>query len=431
MAWFYQYQSFLGAMLLSVIVPIGIFVGRSNIRAMRYDIVRDLENLFRFAKEQGGDPLIIPSFELVKYKYQPATDRARAAADTHAFRFYVIPLLTFIATSCLGLMIVFGDMSNLEAMPPILYLVTLADAGSCVGPDGAARNCVLFMQFLSYVFTGGYIWSVLYLLRRIANYDLSPVSFFRVSMNIIFGLFVAGAIYRSGALSALGAGIGVQCAIGFLIGFFPSLGLETLLARFPTLRLKRVRPESKDLQEEMPLDMVHGIDSFIKFRLSEFEIDEVQSLATINPIQIFVETPYGLYQVIDWVAQAQLILAVGSAKALPLRDLNIRTIFDLEKAVSCPPLRARLLGILFPDHGIPPHPASVPVDPDGNGYAREPTHPLNSETRLDTRDPLEALIAIIRDDLHVKRLRQIWDVIASRIDRRNGHSGIDTAAHDG
>jgi len=32
--------------LLSCVVPIGIFVGRQNIRAFRRDIVRDLERLF-------------------------------------------------------------------------------------------------------------------------------------------------------------------------------------------------------------------------------------------------------------------------------------------------------------------------------------------------------------------------------------------------
>ena len=60
--------------LLSVVVPIGIFVGRNNIRASRREVVRDLERLFSFARMPNDAPLIIPSFELVKYKYDPASN---------------------------------------------------------------------------------------------------------------------------------------------------------------------------------------------------------------------------------------------------------------------------------------------------------------------------------------------------------------------
>ena len=57
--------------LLSCAVPIGIFIGRNNIRAFRREIVRDLERLFSFAQLPDGAAIIIPSFELVKYKYDP------------------------------------------------------------------------------------------------------------------------------------------------------------------------------------------------------------------------------------------------------------------------------------------------------------------------------------------------------------------------
>jgi len=62
----------LALVLLSCIVPLGIFVGRNNIRAFRRELVRDLGRLFSFAKLADGNQLIIPSFELVKYNSRPA-----------------------------------------------------------------------------------------------------------------------------------------------------------------------------------------------------------------------------------------------------------------------------------------------------------------------------------------------------------------------
>jgi hypothetical protein len=265
---------------------------------------------------------------------------------------------------------------------------------------------------ISYAFFGGYIWSIQYLIRRIANFDLSPISFFQAFMHIVMAVFVATAIWFAVLQSEIAAsylGKGVEIGLAFIIGFFPDLLLSALIAKFPWIRLRRVSEASKRLQEELPLDMIVGIDPFMKLRLGEFEIEDVQNLATINPIQIFVETPYGLYEVMDWVAQAQLILAVGAARTLELRKINVRTIFDLERCLKNDTLRRRAVRALLDTDGAE---LGKYEAPSAEATAK------GSEIPLNEADELQVTLACIRDDLHVRRLRQIWDVINSRLDER-------------
>ena len=403
----------IGILMLGLVIPLAIFFGRNNLREHRRKIVRDLEKMFDFAKVIDGRPIIIPSFELVRYKYDPESVAEVPGENLEQSRWwhYFFPVALYVLLAVLGFRLCFTVATGIDS-PYQLGGDLKLDPQQFASLS--ASSC--------YTFLGAYLWTIFYLIKRVSNFDLSPLSFLRTSAHIIFAAFISAAIWHTGdSLFGTGAvwdGHIFSAGLAFLIGWFPDLGMTYLITKYPSMRLKRVKPETLTLSEELPLDCITGIDPFMKFRLAEFEIEDVQNLATINPLQLFVETPYGLYEVIDWVAQAQLILAVGAPKTLALRKVNIRTIFDLEKAVNHPLLRKLVLETLLSDRS-------------------DTSEPVGDHSLIDDHafDLLTALIAIIRDDLHVQRLRQIWDVIAIRLRDRpesaparqqnNGHNHLD------
>ena len=240
-------------------------------------------------------------------------------------------------------------------------------------------------------FLGGYLFAVRGLLRAVTNFDLSPGSFLSAALQLLFGVVTAVLIVVGGVEKAVTGTVGDAAAVSvslfaaFVIGFVPELGIRTLYRAARLRHFKREDPELYESFQATPVEVVDGIDSEIRSRLADFNIFSVQNLATANPIMLFVETPYGIYQSIDWVAQAQLFAAVGPHAVLRLWKLGIRTIFDLEKAV------------LVPGYTTPQLVRAV-----GRALGAD----ADEASALDNAS-VEALVRNKVDGLHVHRLRQI------------------------
>lgn len=191
-----------------------------------------------------------------------------------------------------------------------------------------------------------------------------------------------------------------------------------------------------------PLNALDGIDYATRFRLQESGIYDVQGLATYNPIMLHIETPYGIYQSVDWVAQAQLCHLVGLEKFLILRELQIRTIFDLERAidfrktgsdVSDSPEEFDLLlaGVLIaPTQNLRDvcnigGTSLLIVDQRTIRQAANPDEFCRwfrenlGVTTTEVKARVEHMMGWIADDLHVRRLRRIWQEISDSLGERS------------
>jgi hypothetical protein len=141
---------------------------------------------------------------------------------------------------------------------------------------------------------------------------------------------------------------------------------------------------------------------------------------------LHIESPYGIYQTIDWVAQAQLCTVVGPERFLMLKTLNIRTIFDLQRAVLGPASDPNGTGPAAINTYVPdPELLDAIGDLLLRGTGRDEKlrktvglplpsalqNPVGTDTGLSAsarRAALIQLVHVMLDDLHVHRLRQLW-----------------------
>jgi hypothetical protein len=232
-------------------------------------------------------------------------------------------------------------------------------------------------------FIGAYLFTLQYLVGRVRNYELSPTSFLVAAVNILEGSFIV-AVARH--LTAHSQSYGEFTIIAFLLGYFPTFGITWIIERMRVQNLKQVAPAAYKRRFVLPTDMIDGVDMQTKFRLMEAGVQDVQNLATANPVLLYVETPYSLLTILDWIAQAQLIVALGGDAAADLRQIGVRTIFDVSGMEAQHLTRQMVLKKVWPD---------LPQE-------------MNAKESEDLFDVLEKVMS---GDIHVRRLYSFWSVM--------------------
>lgn len=398
--------------LLGLLLPLSIFVGRRNVRIRRRELLEKLIQVLGYAAPQadaGGvaatrpaertdKPAMPPALALAHARYtgiehDPST-RDWWRAWLKEIGIYLLPTLIFVLLSACGFALLVGVGGEWLAAAEWLLNGLQAEAGQTLAFSTATA------LVLGAGFVGAYVWSINYLILRIANFDLSPLSFLRTSVHILMTVFVAWVLRQVLAAPGLGDGIalGALLGIAFFAGLYPSLGLRVLIDRLPSwLRLKRDVEEARQIGRHFPLDLIDGIDPSIAFRLHQLEMIDAQNLATTNPVMLYVETPYALCEIIDWMAQAQLLTELGPKRFLIAREHGVRDMIGLLTLGASAAGRGELQSLLGAADGAA----------DG---------------------ALEARIASIARKPHVRQLQHWWLMLASAYDLPHEAEGGERAS---
>jgi hypothetical protein len=267
------------------------------------------------------------------------------ALQRHPVAGYLLPGILFTMASAFGFFVIFIVPGHPEVwLWPNLLLSGQVHADA----EALGRYQEETAVIISAAFLGAYLSAVWHLMRRSPQRAVSYSSFLVATMQILLACVLA-AILRH-VLAAFGTLPSRWLSVLYGIGFIIGIGIAPLLnfvhwASSETSGRFRAWPVKSHLW--LPLDFIEGVTPAIRLRLAKAGITDAQNLATANPIELWAETTYELLEIIDWVAQAQLMLAVSQRAAAALRNCGVRTVFDFERVAGDEAWLPLIAGILF------------------------------------------------------------------------------------
>jgi hypothetical protein len=441
----------------SILVPVAFLVTRNQIRADRIHTAKVFLGTFDGSLSSNS------YFEFIQRKYYSSIPYPDAGEATPGYR--GAPFARRADWLLLGSslpFIIFTAICVLVIVLPVQDIIRIvsiyAEKRDSVETESAIslqKDYENIVTLVSLAFVSSFLYSLRLFFKALAAYSPVPTVMLRAFTHMLFSVMLAVIIWRvapesepftniatkvqnsieSGnratvrpgreevrepqagpAANKQGQMPKIWLVLAFVAGFIPDEAFSWLLRR-TRLTLNRRHSKAANHAAITPLTIIDGVDFATAFRLEEGGIASVQNLAAANPVMLHVETAYCIFPIMDWIGQAQLCAAVGPERFLLFRTINIKTIFDLERAVldnASPAGLKQIAGAILLAHGTAK--TSLlrdfgvrPLDVVHRDFDKALTAWVNIEV-------VEHLVRVMMDSLYIHRFRVLWrDLEASLI----------------
>jgi hypothetical protein len=195
-----------------------------------------------------------------------------------------------------------GSPVRIETLFPVFLLTaTLAVCWTALLWDpGFISSPSTVWDVLKFGFLGAYSFIIQMLIRRFFQSDLRPSAYASAMLRIVVVLILVAALHQ--LIPPDNAR--TEAVVAFVIGFFPLVGMQAL-QRTAAAVLRAFVPT---LNPAYPLNQIDGLSVWYEARLLEEGIEDMQSLATANFVDVILHTRVPVGRLVDWVDQANLYL---------------------------------------------------------------------------------------------------------------------------
>jgi hypothetical protein len=185
--------------------------------------------------------------------------------------------------------------------PVFLFTTTLAVSWTALlWNPSVADSASSVWDVLKFGFLGAYAFILQMLIRRFFQSDLRPSAYAHAMLRIIVVLIIVTVLYELLPPHSLRT----DAVVAFVVGFFPLVGMQAL-QRCAAAALRVAVPS---LSQPYPLNQIDGLTIWYEARLLEAGIEDMQSLATANFVDVILHTRVPVGRLVDWVDQAHLYL---------------------------------------------------------------------------------------------------------------------------